>query len=104
MRIGVRPLDKKSRAKLVETILNCSIAAGKAGEAFRAARTALEDANRALADANAGIESARDDVAQAIVDHDIEHHVGVRPVKAAEPRRDPKSIDHQPSSASSRWE
>jgi len=42
----------------------------------------------ALADANAGIESTRDDVAQAIVDHDIEHHLGVRPVKAAQPRRD----------------
>jgi len=30
----------------------------------------------ALTDTNARIESARDDVAQAIVDHDIEHDVG----------------------------
>src|SRR6201987_4215847 len=33
----------------------------------------------ALADANAGIESAGDDVAQAIVDHDIEYHVNGHP-------------------------
>ena len=41
-----------------------------------------------LADANAGVEPSGDDVAQAIVDDDVEHHVRVRAMKAAEPRRD----------------
>lgn len=39
-----------------------------------------------LADAYGGVEAASDDVAQTIVDHDIEHDLRVHPIKATDSR------------------
>jgi len=36
---------------------------------------------------HAGVEAPRNDIAQSIVNQDVQHHVGIRTVEAAKPRR-----------------
>jgi len=54
------------------------------------------------ADANTGVKATGDDVAQGVVDHDVEHYIGMRTMKSTERRHEPgdRQFPRQPTRSS----